>query len=179
MTSVLLILYFGVRNVRGTGFQVWDIAAFTTFLSCFSKLSQKSSSAAKLFNSIQKAQVSWARIQPILAESSGDAAGKSTLGRAFLCEQPYLSSILWNGQELSGMSPELQRHIVGYLGHDPELMSDTIADNILLGSPQDPAPYLHAVCLDKDLSQMEGGSDTRIGCGGALHRKPTRNGVLP
>ena len=61
MTSVLFILYFGQKNVLGTGWSTWDIAAFTTFLSCFLKLSGKSASAAKLFNSVHKAQVSWKR----------------------------------------------------------------------------------------------------------------------
>ena len=45
-----------------------DIAAFTTFLSCFTKLSDKSSKAAKLFNSVHKAQVSWNRIKPLMKE---------------------------------------------------------------------------------------------------------------
>lgn len=66
MTGVLFILYFGQKNVLGTGWSAWDIAAFTTFLSCFLKLSVKSSSAAKLFNAVHKAQVSWKRIKPLL-----------------------------------------------------------------------------------------------------------------
>ena len=64
--SVLFILYFGARNVLGTGWRAWDIAAFTTFLSCFMKMSVKSSKAAKLFNSVQRAEVSWKRIQPLM-----------------------------------------------------------------------------------------------------------------
>ena len=59
MTGVLLIFYFGSKNVMGTGWTSWDIAAFSAFLSCFSRLSVKSSHAAKLFNAIQKAQVSF------------------------------------------------------------------------------------------------------------------------
>ena len=54
MAGVLLILYFGGRNVLGSGWKYWDIAAFTTFLSCFTKLAVKSSSAAKLFNAVHK-----------------------------------------------------------------------------------------------------------------------------
>jgi len=64
--SVLFVLYFGARNVLGTGWRTWDIAAFTTFLSCFMKLSTKSSKAAKLFNAVQRAEVSWKRIQPLM-----------------------------------------------------------------------------------------------------------------
>ncbi len=36
----------GAKNVLGTGWRVWDIAAFTTFLSCFTKLVVKSSKVA-------------------------------------------------------------------------------------------------------------------------------------
>ena len=68
MAGVVFILYFGGKNVLGTGWQVWSIAVFTTFLSCFTKLSVKSSRAAKLFNAVHKAQVSWKRIKPLLKE---------------------------------------------------------------------------------------------------------------
>ena len=64
--GVLFILWFGAKNVLGTGWRAWDIAAFTTFLSCFTRLTVKSSNAAKLFNSVQKAEVSWKRIQPLM-----------------------------------------------------------------------------------------------------------------
>lgn len=64
--GVLFILWFGAKNVLGTGWSVWDIAAFTTFLSCFTKLVVKSSKAAKLFNAVQKAEVSWTRIKPLM-----------------------------------------------------------------------------------------------------------------
>ena len=66
--SVLFILYFGAKNVLGTGWRAWDIAAFTTFLSCFIKMSTKSSKAAKLFNAVQRAEVSWKRIMPLMKE---------------------------------------------------------------------------------------------------------------
>ena len=52
----------------GTGWTVWSIAEFTTFLACFTKLATKSSKAAKLFNAVHKAQVSWKRIQPLMRE---------------------------------------------------------------------------------------------------------------
>lgn len=64
--SVLFILWFGAKNVLGTGWRAWDIAAFTTFLSCFMKTAVKSSKAAKLFNAVQRAEVSWKRIRPMM-----------------------------------------------------------------------------------------------------------------
>ena len=64
--GTLFILWFGAKNVLGTGWNSWDIAAFTTFLSCFTKLVVKSSKVAKLFNAVQKAEVSWKRIRPLM-----------------------------------------------------------------------------------------------------------------
>ena len=72
MGGVLLILYFGSRNVLGLGWRMWNVATFTTFLACFSKLAVKSSHAAKLFNAVHKAQVSWKRIKPLMKEVNFD-----------------------------------------------------------------------------------------------------------
>ena len=66
MLGSIVIIWFGGKNVFGTGWCVWNIAAFTTFFSCYQKLAIKSSKAAKLFNAVQKAQVSWKRIKPYL-----------------------------------------------------------------------------------------------------------------
>ena len=72
MAGALLIIFFGARNIRGTGWTSWDIAVFTTFLSCFTRLAAKSSSAAKLFNAVHKAQVSWRRIKPLMQQAAAD-----------------------------------------------------------------------------------------------------------
>lgn len=72
MAGALLIIFFGARNIRGTGWTSWDIAVFTTFLSCFTRLAAKSSSAAKLFNAVHKAQVSWRRIKPLMQQAEAD-----------------------------------------------------------------------------------------------------------
>lgn len=212
LVSVIFILWFGGRNVMGTGWTTWDVAAFTAFLSSYTKLAVKSSHAAKLFNAVQKAQVSWRRIKPFLTKvpeepaipakdpgtlrvrdfgitfpgqaplvsglsftaAPGEAigvtgpvaCGKSALGQAFLGEIPYAGTISWNGQDLSGLAPEVRNGIVGYLGHDPELFDGTIEDNVLLGKKEDVWPYLKAVCLDKEVQAMEEGIQTRIGPSG-------------
>lgn len=212
MVGVLFILTFGARNVAGNGWAAWDIAAFTTFLSCFGKLATKSSHAAKLFNAVQKAQVSWKRIKPLMhrpeplpAEAAAApetlcvknlgfaypggkpvlknisftvrpgqvlgitgtvACGKSTLGKTFLCEQPYTGSILYGTHELAELTDAQRCGIVGYLGHDPELLSDTIRNNILLGDDGDVWQYLRAVCLEEEVKAMPDGLDTRVGDGG-------------
>ena len=52
------------------------------------------------------------------------------------------------------------------MGHEPELISDSIAENIRLGEPGDVQPSLCAVCLDDETSQMPQGSDTPVGSSG-------------
>lgn len=216
MAGVGFILYFGQKNVLGTGWQPWSIAAFTTFLSCFTKLSVKSSSAAKLFNAVHKAQVSWNRIKPLLAQKPQDdgqkpdegtcaanrlevehlslaypdgkkvlndisftaekgqiigitgpvACGKSTLGRAFLCEYPYEGAIRIDGRDLQRMKPNERAKIIGYLGHDPELFNDTIENNILMGEKKDAGTFLKMVCMEKEVAAMDDAEQSLIGSGG-------------
>ena len=209
--GVLFILWFGAKNVLGTGWQAWDIAAFTTFLSCFTKLTVKSSKAAKLFNAVQKAEVSWKRIKPLmklpeepdelavpapadvtledlsfgyteepifagldLTAHPGEiigitgpvACGKSTFGRVFLCEASYGGLARFGGKEFSALTPREIASTVGYLGHDPELSADTVQNNVLCGSKQDPMPWLAAVALKDEVQAMENGVDTVIGPSG-------------
>jgi len=210
--SVLFILWFGAKNVLGTGWRAWDIAAFTTFLSCFVKMSTKSFKAAKLFNAVQRAEVSWKRIRPLMktpealapleipsaqtldvsqlsfgyegdapgfenlsfTAKPGDiigvtgpvACGKSTLGRAFLCEQPYGGSIRFGGKELSALTPRELSSTVGYLGHDPELWNDTVTANVLCGDVGDAWKYLSMTALDGEVRAMEEGAETVAGSSG-------------
>ena len=210
--SVLFILWFGAKNVLGTGWRAWDIAAFTTFLSCFVKMSTKSSKAAKLFNAVQRAEVSWKRIRPLMktpeelapleipsaqtldvsqlsfgyegaapvfenlsfSAKPGDiigvtgpvACGKSTLGRTFLCEQPYGGSIRFGGKELSALTPRELSSTVGYLGHDPELWNDTVTANVLCGDEGDAWKYLSMTALDGEVRAMEEGTETVAGSSG-------------
>lgn len=249
MAGCLFILYFGQKNVLGRGWRAWDIASFTTFLACFVKLSVKSSSAAKLFNAVHKAQVSWNRIKGLLgaqdkmqnsaAETKDQnsqgikqyksalnkngqeadaekeekqafagrktspllqvshltfaypdgkmilddisfsaekgqiigitgpvACGKSTLGKVFLCEYPYDGQILLDGRELQKETAAQRTDQIGYLGHDPELFADSIAENILLGDPEDANRYLKLVCLDQEVGEMSEGMQTLVGNGG-------------
>lgn len=213
MLGTVPILWLGARNVQGAGWMSWDIAAFTAFLTCYAKLAVKTSKAAKLFNSVQKAQVSWKRVKPLLQPLQAVSAlppapsaelavsglsfsypggrrvfsgvsfsarpgqiigvtgpvacGKSTLGKVFLCETPYGGSIRFGGRELSALSPAEHSAVVGYLGHQPELLRASIAENILLGADGDAAPWLEAVCLDHEVSAMPAGAQTLVGDGGA------------
>lgn len=66
MAGAALILWFGAKNVLGNGWSAWDLGTLTTFLACYGKLAVKASHVAKLFNSVQKARVSWDRIRPLM-----------------------------------------------------------------------------------------------------------------
>ena len=216
MAGVLFIIYLGGRNVLGIGFCQWDIAAFTAFLVCFTKMAIKSAKAAKLFNAVQKAQVSWKRIKPLMRDyvsdeiddkistrssdkcsislkvdklmvkyeegnalfsnmtfeaKAGDiigvtgpvACGKSSLGKVFLDEIPYEGAIYIGKRELHEFSDQERNLTISYMGHNPELMSDTIENNIQYGENGSIMPYLEAVCLDKEIADMPDGIKTVVG----------------
>ncbi len=210
MLGAVMILWFGGKNVLGNGWTSWDIAAFITFLSCFMKLAAKSSKAAKLFNAVQKAKVSWARIKPFMKETelpkekepkasglleakklsfsypggkelfrdvtfraaSGEiigvtgpvASGKSTFGTLFLGEFSYEGELLFNGTAWKELVKE--EAVVGYLGHQPELLGGTIEENILLGDPGSAFYWLHVVRMDHEVEQIPEQEKTKIGNGG-------------
>ena len=215
MCGAVLIIYSGSKNVLGTGWTNWNIAAFTTFLSCFTKMALKSSKAANLFNAVQKAQVSWVRIKPLMKEyveqntdsaidfskpggltvsglslgwqggpkilkglsfSAGPgqilgvsgpvASGKSALGKALIGEVPYEGSIRVGERELTTLSGYERSRLISYMGHQPDLVSDSIEENIRLGEHGSIAPYLQAVCFGKEVSQMPQGAATSVGSGG-------------
>ena len=216
MAGCVLIVWLGARNVAGTGWATWDIASFTAFLSCFARFATKASHCAKLFNAVQKAQVSWTRIKPLLKPriewdegtalnlhtprelhlrdagfayggqgaftlrgvnldagpgqivgvTGPVAGGKSALGKMFLCEQPYEGSICLGETELAAMSAYELSQSVGYLGHDPELLSDTVRANVCLGENLDVQAALRLVQLDEEVAAMPQGADTLVGAGG-------------
>lgn len=65
MAGVVFIIYFGGKNVLA---DIWTIGQFSTYITVFTALAFKASKAAKLFNAVQKSQVSWRRIKPYLKE---------------------------------------------------------------------------------------------------------------
>ncbi|MEG1367525.1 MAG: ABC transporter ATP-binding protein [Hydrogenoanaerobacterium sp.] len=212
MTGVFAIVLFGGKNVAAG---LWTVGDFSAYLTIFSALAVKASKAAKLFNSMQKAQVSWQRIKPYLAEvkeestsaaeplqpatlcvksmaftypaaekptvqrisfsaKSGEligitgpvASGKSTIGLALLGLYPYSGSICFNTKELSSCtSAEISSYLT-YAGHESSLLSDTIYNNISLGTGGDIMPVLRDVCFEEDLAKMPQGVQTPVGASG-------------
>lgn len=87
------------------------------------------------------------------------ASGKSTFGKVFLQEMPYEGFI------------SIEKQNVTYLGHDLQLLNDTIEHNITLGKDIDILLYLKLVCIDQEVEQMEQGIHTMLGNGGILLSK--------
>jgi len=212
LLGIVGILYFGGKNVATA---VWSIGDFTAYLTIFLALSTKAGKAGKLFNTYQKAAVSWNRIKPGFraweppAEKSGAeepdaslscvdlsftypdseseafealsfeaisgeligvtgavASGKTALGLALTGLYPYGGEILLCGEELGRTSLAERSRRVAYMGHDPQLLSDTLYENITLGDGGDISEILRAVCFEEELEAMPDGVNTLLGSGG-------------
>ncbi len=212
MLGIIMVIYLGGTKVINGG---WTVGAFSTYASMFTAMAVKASKAAKLFNSVQKSQVSWKRIKPYLTEykekeissnihnddttlsvenlsfsyeegkeniiehisfegergeiigvTGSIASGKSTLGISLLGLYPYIGRIKIDGKELKDYSEYERSQMISYLGHKPQLLSDTIYNNITLCSKKDITSVLEDVCFDTDLDAMPNGQDTLVGNSG-------------
>lgn len=239
MLGMGVILYMGsVRVIENA----WSIGTFTAYIAIFTALGIKASKAAKLFNSFQKASVSWKRLKPyctgyqttdmtddfsdmsdmpmyenaekefqkheqqammrehqrkytimvshlsfqyinaekkmiddvtfsmkigeIIGVTGPVACGKTTFGRVMTGVYDYEGSISMNGVELRMMTEYQRSRRISYQGHQPELFSDTIYQNITLGKHGDITQVLRDVCFDIDIRSMEDGIQTMVGNGG-------------
>ncbi|MDF2674017.1 MAG: antibiotic transporter ATPase [Clostridiales bacterium] len=212
MLGIITVIYLGGTKVINGG---WTLGVFSTYIIMFTAMANKASKAAKLFNSVQKSQVSWKRIKPYLTEyvdkvttsrvnmdntvltveklglsyprcknniienisfegKSGEiigvtgsiASGKSTLGISLLGLYLYIGSIKIDGKELKDYSEYERSGMISYLGHKPQLLSDTIYNNITLGKEQSITAVLEDVCFDTDLAAMADGENTLVGNSG-------------
>lgn len=212
MMGIVVVIYLGGSKVVDGS---WTVGIFSTYITMFIAMANKASKASKLFNSVQKSQVSWKRIKPYLTEyenkntsssinsnstrllvenlkfsyildkhniienvsfegkegeiigvTGAIASGKSTLGLSLLGLYPYIGSIKIDGRELKDYSEYERSQMLSYLGHKPQLLSDTIYNNITLGDGQDITSVLKDVCFDADLATMPHGQSTLVGNGG-------------
>ena len=182
--SVLFILWFGAKNVLGTGWRAWDIAAFTTFLSCFMKTAVKSSKAAKLFNAVQRAEVSWKRIKPMmktpralepLAVPAAQRVEVSGLSFCYDGGAPIFEDVSFSAQpgDIIGVTgpvacgkSTLGRVFLCERPYGPELWNDTVEENVLCGEAGDAMRFLALTALDGEVRAMERGLQTVVGSGG-------------
>lgn len=212
MIGIIMVVYLGGTKVINKG---WTVGVFSTYAAMFTAMAVKASKAAKLFNSVQKSQISWKRIKPYLTEyktkdisvninnkatalsahnlsftyeenkeniidnisfdgkqgeiigiTGAIATGKSTLGLSLLGLYAYVGSIKIDGKELKNYSEYERSKMISYLGHKPQLLSDTIYNNITFGNKQDISSVLKDVCFDKDLMAMPNRENTLVGNSG-------------
>lgn len=212
MLGVIAVIYLGGIKVINEG---WTAGVFSTYLTMFAAMAKKASKAAKLFNSVQKSQVSWKRIKPYLKEyeiknmvlninrektelsvkklcfsyeegkdniiedisfegkqgeiigiTGSIASGKSTLGLSLLGFYQYKGSIKIDGKELGDYSEFERSRMISYLAHRPQLLSDSIYNNITLGNDKDITSVLKDVCFDTDLEEMTDKENTLVGNSG-------------
>ena len=213
MSGILFIIWFGGKNVLGTGWTLWDIGVFTTYVSCFTKFAHKVSMSAKMFNHMQRALVSWRRIKPLFREyvelprpdtdasverirvenatvfypgyepvlrdisfkavkgqvigvTGAVACGKTALAKTFIGDAVYEGHIRLDDRELCELDDVEKSGLIAYMGHEPELMSDSVRENILLGDRADTAFLLKMVHMDEEVGLMPKGEDTYVGSGG-------------
>ena len=94
-------------------------------------------------------------------------SGKTTLLRVLLGLLPKTSGeIYWNGERVDDPATFFVPPRAAYTAQTPRLFSERLADNILLGLPEDkvdlPAALRTAV-LDQDVPLLEKGLDTLVG----------------
>lgn len=92
-------------------------------------------------------------------------AGKSTLLRGILgLVEVAAGEVRWNGQVVADPSTTLVPPRVAYLPQVPRLFSETLAETVLLGLPDEELDRaLWLACLEDDLERMPDGARTLIG----------------
>lgn len=104
-----------------------------------------------------------ARDGEIVGITGAVASGKSTLGLALTGLYPYIGSIRIDGRELRDYPEEERCAMIAYLGHRPELLSDTIYNNLTLGGGQETDSVLEDVAFLEDLLDMPERENTLVG----------------
>lgn len=94
------------------------------------------------------------------------SCGKSTLGRIFLGGYDYKGSIKINGKELREIDNINRSSLISYMGHNSNLITDSIYNNITLGGSDNVDEIIKDVCFDIDLKSMKDGLETVVGNGG-------------
>lgn len=93
-------------------------------------------------------------------------AGKTTLLQSVLGLVPAAGTIRWNGEAVADPATFLVPPRTAYTPQVPQLFSETLEDNILLGFDGDLDEAIRLAVLDADLAEMPDGLATSIGSRG-------------
>ncbi|MDD7202699.1 MAG: ABC transporter ATP-binding protein [Spirochaetales bacterium] len=94
------------------------------------------------------------------------ASGKSTLNIALEGLYPYEGSVKLGGWELRELSGFERGTYISWQGHQSELLSASIRENVTLGEKGDISRVLRDVAFDKDMERMPDGEETMVGSSG-------------
>jgi ATP-binding cassette subfamily B protein len=93
-------------------------------------------------------------------------SGKTTLLQSILGLVPASGVIEWNGEVVRDPATFLAPPCTAYTPQVPQLFSETLADNILLGVDGDLDAAVRLAVLEDDVASMVDGLDSRIGSRG-------------
>jgi ATP-binding cassette, subfamily B, bacterial len=74
--------------------------------------------------------------------------------------------VLWNGTAIHDRAQFFVPPNCAYVAQVPQLFSETLLDNVLLGSETDPTDAFRLAAFDQDVARFENGLQTRLGAGG-------------
>ena len=93
-------------------------------------------------------------------------AGKTTLLQSMLGLVPATGTITWNGRVIEDPATFLVPPRTAYTPQVPQLFSETLEDNILLGADGELDDAIRLAVMEDDLGEMPDGLATRIGSRG-------------
>lgn len=101
----------------------------------------------------------------VLVGQSG--SGKSSLLNTLAGFLPYEGSLKVNGTELGDLDPDAWRHLLSWVGQNPQLPAYTLRENVLLADPQASEAQLqqalNRASVNEFVSQLPQGIDTPVG----------------
>lgn len=99
----------------------------------------------------------------ILGVTGMISSGKSAFLKSLIKEIPYQGSVLLCGKEIKDMPLCDVSADITYMGHRPELFTDTVKNNVSLGDDKDVNRYLSLVSFDEDLKSMKDKENSIVG----------------
>ncbi len=99
----------------------------------------------------------------IIALTGPVACGKTAIGKAFLKDVSYSGSLLLFGKEIREYSLEERNGNISYMGHQNNLFTESIKNNIAYGDEKSVMEYLSMVSFSKDMENMPMKEETVVG----------------